>query len=147
MLHKQIFYINSRNRLTGTDSSFSYKLNIDQYVDYKYVSLISISIRKTFYSVQEPYNTFTLRHGLTDYLITIPEENYTRTSFAKILQIKLNEVSSFIYTITFPNINRTVDNGKYTFTVSNNLGVQPIVIVGGNCSSILVLIEIVKTCS
>ena len=120
MLQKQFFYINSRNRLTGTDSSFSYKLDIDRYIDYKHVSLISISIPKTFYAIQAGYNTFTVRHGIDEYLITIEPGNYTRGSFAKVLQLKLNEISSFVYVVSFPNINRTRDDGKYVFTVSNN---------------------------
>lgn len=123
----QIVYVNSRNRINGTDSAFQMNINLDRNKVYDRICLLDISIPKSYYTIQSPYNTMTLDENGSQVLITIPEGNYNRNSFRLVLQTQLNDNSpnSWVYAITNMNINTTGDNGKYTFTVSGNSGVQP----------------------
>lgn len=125
-LNKDIFFINSENRLSGTSTDFSYKLDIDPNVEYTHCSLISISIPKTFYSVTDN-NYFNLIEDLTSVQVVLPKGNYTRNSFALVLKNLLNLMSpnGWVYNVTYPNITRTVDQGFYNYSVTGNGGLQP----------------------
>ena len=129
--NKDIFFINSENRVSGTASDFTYLLEIDPNKEYTHTSLISCSIPKTFYSIQENYNTFILVENSVETTITMPAGNYTRNSFALVLKTKLNATSpnNWVYSITYPNIARTNDTGLYSFSVAGNTS-QPSFQVG-----------------
>ena len=128
--NKQIFYINSAKRLTGTHSNFSYFLNIDPNEDFDRVVVLAASIPKSYYLVDSSYKSFTLQENSSTVTITFDEGNYTRNSLAVKLQSLLNTNSpnSFTYTVSYSNISTSNDNGKYRITVSGNGGVQPIFI-------------------
>jgi len=128
----QIFYVNSKYRENGTDNDFTYNLNLDRSKKYDRIALLNISIPKSYYLVQDGYNTFTLREDITDYIITMRAGNYNRNSFRAMLQEQLNNTGSYTYTITNDNLNTIGDDGKYTFTVSNNSGIQPLFIFADN---------------
>lgn len=132
---KQIFYINSRNRDTGTDSNFNFTLKDlkDEY-DYDKVVVLDCSIPKSYYVIQEGYNTFILSENGTEVTITVEEGNYNRNSLRIKIQSKLNLLSpnGYLYSVTNENINLTQDKGKYIFNVSNNGSIQPILIFGSN---------------
>ena len=119
---KQIFYVNSKNRITGTDSSFTYAFNVDPVPGFDKVVMLSCSIPKSYYLVQTGSNTFTLQEGTSTATITIPQGNYSRASLAITLKAALNSSSpnSYNYNVTIPNTLTTVDLGYYTFTVSGN---------------------------
>lgn len=129
ILEKEIFYINSRDRLGGTNENFSYKLDIDKNKEYDKVVVLQASIPKSYYIVQENSNFILSEDGI-EIIITIPIGNYNRNSFKNVVQSLLNTNSpnDFIYSITYENISITQDTGKYYFTVSNNSGIQPILI-------------------
>lgn len=119
-LHKQIFYINSRNRTSGTDSDFWYSLDINPIYEYDRITVLDCSIPKSYYLVQSPRNTFIVKEGINTFIISMPPGNYNRTSFKNILETQLNSTCDFTYSISYENIAVTQDTGKYTFTVSNN---------------------------
>src|SRR5690606_31114244 len=60
--------------------------------------------------------------------IVVPVGNYTRKSFASTIQSLLttNSPNGYTYTVTYPTSSTVPDTRKYTYTVSNNGGVQPI---------------------
>lgn len=126
----QVFYINSRNRTEGTNSDFVYQVPLDRNQKYDRIVLLDISVPKSYYLIQDGYNTFTLREGGNDFTITIRAGNYNRNSFRLILQTALNTAGAYTYAITNDNLNTNGDDGKYTYTVSDNAGVQPYFIVG-----------------
>ena len=125
LLQKRIFYVNSRNRLTGTDSDFSYKLDM---IDLKSdrVVLLACNIPKSYYLIQDGENTFTLQEGVSTATITITPANYSRTQLKNVLQTALNTSSptSYTYAISVP-LTTIGETGLYTFSVSGNGGVQP----------------------
>lgn len=125
--NSQIFYINSRNRISGTNSNFSYAIEIDRTKSYTHVCCLQLSIPKSFYLIQEESNTFTLQEGILSATITIPKGNYNINSLESNLTTLLNTASpnGWTYSITYPNTNTSADSGKFTYSVSGNSGVQP----------------------
>lgn len=124
---QQLCYINSRNRLTGTDSDFTFKIDVDPTIDYDRVALIDASIPKSYYLIQNGSNTFTLSENGSNVTVVLPIGNYSRTSFKNILITKLNTSSpnGWVYNITNLLITLTQDDGKFTYTVSGNADLQP----------------------
>ena len=127
---KQIFYIDSNDRTSGTNGSFTYEMNI--LGTYDYAVILQASIPKSYYLIQQGMNTFTLDKNGMQATVTIPIGNYDRSSFQSQLQQSLNNASlnGFAYTVSIPNLSVTADTGKYTFSVANNGGVQPQFIIG-----------------
>ncbi len=125
MLTKKLIYINSRNRISGNHSDFSFKMDLNG-IDPDFVSVLQCNIPKSYYMVQANQNTFTLSENSVDTVITIPIGNYNRINFKTTLQTLLNTNSSqlWIYAVSIPS-SSSADNGKYTFTVSNNSSIQP----------------------
>ena len=119
---KQIFYINSKYKISGTDSNFYYGLNIDVTQDFDWVVLLKASIPKSYYLIQDGLNTFTLKENGFPVVITLPPGNYNRNSMKIILQDLLNAASPnlWTYTVTYDQPARSFDRGKYVFTVFEN---------------------------
>ncbi len=128
----RIYYVDSENRLTGTGSNFSYQFEIPSDAKFDHVCVLSMIVPLSYYLVRVPYNTFTLREGLVDTVITVPRGNYSAISFAAVVTALLNAGSPnhYVYAITLSNNATSANLGKYTFTVSNNLSVQPSFIFG-----------------
>jgi hypothetical protein len=136
---KKLIYINSNNRDSGTHSDMGFKIDLKDH-DVDSVVVLQANIPKSFYMVQNGYNTMTLSELGTDYTITIPEGNYTRNNLRAVLTSLMIAASgnSWIYTVSFPSVNQ-VDLGKYTYTVSGNGGDQPSLSFGsvGNIHELL----------
>lgn len=131
LLRKKIFYIDSENRLSGSNTSFQYKIDLDNET-YKRVSLLQCSIPKSWYLVPADGNSFTLDEGGTQVAVSLTAGNYDPTNFMAVLPTLLNNASpnGWTYTMTFPNSSTEVHTGKFTFSVSGNGGVQPAFIFG-----------------
>lgn len=134
---KQIFYINSENRVSGTYSDFKHTLDIAPNTNFDTAVILNMSIPKSYYLVQNNYNTFTLDEINLTATITVPAGNYTRTSFKTTLQNLLtsNSPNGWSYTVSFPP-STSVDTGKYTYSVSGNGGVQPKFILDTNSATL-----------
>jgi len=137
----QIFYINSYNRLSGTNSNFSYKLPVDQTKNFNKVIVLQASVPKSYYLVSAGYNTFILRENSSDIIITVPVGNYNKDSFQTVLSNLLtsNSLNGWVYTITSPNALKTADTSKYTILVSGNSSQPSIVFTNehNNCYELL----------
>jgi hypothetical protein len=128
----QIYYINSRERTTGTNSNFSYEIKLPAGNNFDRVVCLQASIPKTYYLVQSPGNTITLTEDGKDAKITLPEGNYGVESLKTVLATQLTaeskaSLNSYTYTITSPDEFKTTGTGKLTFTVSGNGLIQPII--------------------
>jgi len=124
IIDKQIYHINSANRISGTDENFSIELN-DYGREWSHVVVLDAAIPLSYFNIRDGENSFTLREDVTDYTITIPPANYNRKNLATVLQTLLNAAGAYDYTITIPNTTTSGDTGKYTYTVTNNGGIQP----------------------
>ena len=129
--NKMIFYVDSHRRIKGTNSNFSYQIDTKG-EDFDHCVVLQASIPKSYWLIQNNKNTFILDEISNQVTITIPVGNYSRSSFAYQLQYQLNTNSPnhWTYQISIPNSSQIGDTGLYTWTVSNNGGVQPRFIIG-----------------
>lgn len=113
---KKLVYVNSRNRVTGTDSKFTYKVDMPPHHDFTHICILQIALPKSWYTVQEG-TYFTLVEDSFSNVVSLTPQNYNRRSLATELMNKLNAASTGnTYTVTFPNGITTGDAGKYIFT-------------------------------
>jgi len=129
---KKIFYINSRRRSGGTDSDFHYVLDLPPKYSYDRVCVLQMMIPKSYYAIASGSNTFILEENGVQFTVTIDEGSYSRKSFQTRLQTLLNNAGNYTYSISYPTTSSNADTAKYTFTVSNNGGVQPKFIFSDN---------------
>jgi len=128
-----MFVINSRNRLSGNDSNFKIEIKIDDVFDK--VAITTLSIPKSWYLIK-PSDSFILHEGLNQFTITLPEGNPTRRALCSMLEIALNAAGAFTYSVTYSNIVTSSDNGKITFSVSDNDS-QPSLEIGNSLFEVL----------
>ena len=127
---KQLVIIDSSRRQSGTSANFTIDIKT-VHPRFNSVAVFNFSCPKSWYSVPEGYNTFELQEDIFSAIITVPVGNYSRRSFASTIQTLLNSESpkGATYTVGYDTNPETVDTGKLTFTVSDNLGLQPSIIM------------------
>jgi hypothetical protein len=124
-----IVSFNSKDRTSGTNSSF-----ISNPVDlglnrFDSVCLMTASIPKSYYNMPTGYNTFTLTEKNVSTTITIPVGSYNKINLASTLSTLLTAGSvtlgnNWTYVVTNPPTTGA-DTFKFTFTVSGNGLFQP----------------------
>lgn len=115
---QEIVHVNSRNRLSGTDSDFVYEIR--PRAGFDRVVVLNAQIPKSYYLIAAPYNTFVLDEGGVLTTITFRPGNYSRRSFQSELNSLLAAEAKYTYTVSYPDAATEPDTGKYTFTVTNN---------------------------
>ena len=118
MLSGKIYYVNSVNRLTGTNGHFSYKFNIPSGSNFDRVVMLQANIPISYYLVPLEYNTFLLTENGTTVTVTIPPGNYNVLSFRTLLVKLLNDASpnGIQYDMAFSNT-----TGKFTWTSTSTV--------------------------
>ena len=106
------FLINTRNRELGTTTNFSYKIPIKQNNNYNLVALTSLTISKTWTTINSFNNVFELTEGTTTIEITVPTGNYDVCNFPTVLSKLLTDASPNNYTY---KVFYDFSNNKYTF--------------------------------
>lgn len=120
-----VLSFNSKDRISGTNSSFiSAPLDLG-YNQYDSVALVQASIPRSFYNVPSSYRTFTLRELGVNYIITMTAGSYNKINLATNLASKLTAASGngWTYSVSYPSASQP-DTFKYTFSVTGNTG-QP----------------------
>jgi len=120
-----VLSFNSKDRISGTNSSFiSAPLDLG-YNQYDSVALVQASIPRSFYNVPTSYRTFTLRELGVNYTITMTAGSYNKINLATNLASKLTAASGngWTYSVSYPSASQP-DTFKYTFSVTGNTG-QP----------------------
>lgn len=117
-------YIDSYNRVQGTTSNFTCKIELPPN-DFNRVCLLQASIPKSWYLFTSNNNTFILKENSNQTTITIPVGNYTRISLASVLSLlltnasktsPLGDISNYnTYSINYPTSSQTNTN-KYTYS-------------------------------
>ncbi|EGG24698.1 hypothetical protein DFA_02942 [Cavenderia fasciculata] len=125
--HKKIFYINSHNRISGTNSKFKYNIIYYPQDRFDRVALLQATIPKSFYTVGRGLNTFELIEDDQSTIISIPVGNYSRKSLQDTLEKQLNALSpnNVKYAIGWPT-SQQPNTGKYIFTCASTRDIQPI---------------------
>lgn len=127
MIGREIYHVNSKSRLnpqTSVNSNFQYPIDLPPNSDYDRISLLKVSIPKSYYNVDSNFG-FTLDENGSTVAVTMTAANYTRRAFRTVLQDSLNTVGGWTYSISYDNSINTGDTGKWTFSVSGNGGIQP----------------------
>jgi len=117
-----ITYINSRDRLSGTDSRFTYRIEFPAQRTFNRVCATRITIPKSYYLISEPNNWFILEEMGIQTRVHVPVGNCGRKTFVRTVRDLLNFHSphSWEYNIDYAGMN-DIDDGKLTFTVKNNI--------------------------
>ena len=123
------FIVDSSNRINGTSSNFTYKIQIPKNKTYTHACLLQAIIPKSYYLVAAGYNTFTLSENSVETTVTVTPGNYNVVSWQAIVSALLTASSTqgWIYTISFPNSMKEADTGMFTYSVKNN-DTQPSII-------------------
>lgn len=116
----RVFYIDSANKISGTDTNFDVKIDLPKN-NYNRVALLQLSCPKSFYNFSTGKNTFILNEEGVDYTITVPVGNYGKTNLASTLKILMDSASASpaVYTVSFPSSTQA-NTGLYTFAVTGN---------------------------
>lgn len=117
--YSQVLNLNSLDRVSGNNADFIINIPIDEKQnDYDTVCLLSASIPKSYYLIQNNFNTFILEENMVQVIITITPANYSVSSFMTFLVPILNAFSpnGLIYSMAF-----NYDKGKFIFQVINPL--------------------------
>lgn len=124
-------YVNSRERLSGTDSDFTYAVNYPEGEEFTHCVLLNALIPKSYYLIQN--NTtlddkFQLDENGTTVTITVPLGNYTLTTFKNTIGALLTAASpnGLTYTLSYP-ANNMPDTGRWTYA-QNNAAIQSTII-------------------
>jgi len=122
-ISQKIVYVNSRQRISGSGSSFTYDLQIPPLNEYSHACVLDISIPKSYYLVSASRNTFTLIEGKVVVLVTVPAGNYTVKSIISTVSALLTAASptGAAYTMAYPSASEP-DTGKFLFTVTPSPG-------------------------
>lgn len=121
-----VLSFNSKDRISGTNSSFvSAPVDLGFNI-YDSVALVQASIPRSFYNVPSSYRTFTLRELGVNYTVTMTAGSYNKINLATNLATALTSASGngWTYTCTYPSASQP-DNFKYNFGVTGNGVNQP----------------------
>lgn len=124
----QVVSFNSKDRVSGTNSSFqSVPVDLGQN-RYDSVCLVQASIPKSFYNVPTNYNQFVLKELGLSTTITVPVGSYNKNNLMTTLSTLLTAGSvalghTWVYTVSY-SATTGPDTFKYTYTVTGNTG-QP----------------------
>jgi hypothetical protein len=128
----EIIYIDSDRRedLTSPTEDFRYKVQISSNKGYDSVCVMSATVKKSWWLVQEGSNSFILTEDGIQSTVTVPAGNYSAYSFCNVLPPLLNTASiasgkNWTYTMSLPNLSTQAGTGKFTFNVTGNSGLQP----------------------
>lgn len=105
MIDNLISYnITSKNRTSGLTNNFYISIDIPSDIVNKinYVSISDISIPKSFYQIENGYNTFSLYENNILITITLPSGNYSKSQLISYLntQMTTQSLNSVTYIIT-----------------------------------------------
>jgi hypothetical protein len=117
-----VINFNSKDRVQGTNSSFTSEpvdLGNNQFDS---VCIVQASLPKSFYNMPSGFNTFILKENATSVTVTIPVGSYTRINLQSVLATKLTTISpnALTYTVSYP-ASTVADTFHYTFRVNSSL--------------------------
>lgn len=123
----RVFYINSAVRTAGTDGNFLANVPLPAEEKFTHVCVMEANIPKSYYLVQEGYNTFTLIENGVSLVISVAPGNYNVNTFARYLSNRLTALSPnlWVYSVSYSTAQDGPQTGKYTFAVVTGGVSQP----------------------
>lgn len=121
--NKYTYHVNSLLRSSG-DNNYDFRIqtNLPPQADVDSICLIDCQIPKSYYVVQDGFNTFTLIEDGTPITVTMSVGNYNRKNFGGILASTLTAASlnGVSYTISYDS-SSVPDTGKYYYTLDSDV--------------------------
>ncbi len=115
-------YINSRDRIAGTDENFTYNIQFPAGFEFTHVVCLDALIPKSYYLIQAGgvENIFFLDENGTTVTITVPIGSYLLSAFRTTIGTLLSNASpnGLTYSLAYPALSGA-DTGKWTYTSSN----------------------------
>lgn len=115
-------YINSRDRLSGTDENFTYNIQFPDGFHFTHVVCLNALIPKSYYLIQTGplENIFQLNENGVTVTVTVPIGSYLLSAFKTVIGQLLTAASpnGLTYTLSYPSLSGP-DTGKWTFTQNN----------------------------
>lgn len=130
----QVVTFNSKDRISGTNSSFQSKVIDLGSNTFDTVCLVQSSIPKSNYNMPSGYNTFGLTELGTTVTVSLSPGSYNKNNLLTALTLALNSASpnGWAYVTSYPAAT-SQDTFKYTFTVTGNGGNQPEFVFRDGC--------------
>lgn len=103
-------------------------LNVDLNRGFTHVAVTSACIPKTYYVLPTDAKII-VNQGAAPVTVTMEAGNYNVVNFKTLFTNKINNtpgINPFAYSVSFRDTFTQVQDGKYTFSVTGNAGVQPI---------------------
>ncbi len=142
-----LIHIDSHQRLSGTHQDGRYKIVVDNGLieDYDRVVVLSATVPKSYYAVEDGFNDFDLDENSTIVTVTIPAGTYSANQFKDVLPGLMTDASAaqaagWTYTMSFSSI-----TARFTYNVTGNGGIQPIIKAGNKVHEQLGLVKNVDT--
>ena len=117
---KFVYLIDSNQRISGTSSNFTIAIPIPIGNKYNRIIVSNAIIPKSYYLIRNGFNTFQILENGVSKVIILNIGNYSLSEFTLELIRALSVGTLFTYDVVFSS-----RLGKFTYTVSNNLGSQP----------------------
>ncbi len=130
MEERLFYYINSKDRISGTPENFNISLQLPPNNKYDKIAMSQIAIPKSYFLLDSSQgnNHFQLDENGTVVDITVAQGCYNQVSLATAIKNALDAQSplGWTYTVQYDNPIITGNTGLYVYGVSGNSGVQPI---------------------
>lgn len=138
-MNSNLVFINSYNRISGNTSNFNIDISnqINNDIKYEKISLVNISLPKTYYLINNTSNILIINENGNDYYITIQNGNYSLLSLCAYLNIPSN-LSNYGVSYSY-NFTPNIQTGKILITVSNNMSQDVIFKFGHDENMALIL--------
>jgi len=124
-------YINSRDKISGTDENFTYNIAFPDDLEFTHVVCLNVLIPKSYYLIQDGplENIFQLKENNTTVTITVPIGSYLLSAFKTTIGNLMTAASpnGLTYTLAYPPLSGA-DTGKWTFTQTNGSIVSSIIV-------------------
>lgn len=117
-----VVIIDSNNRISGSSSNFSINVDLPVNSSFDRVALSQASIPRSYYDVQDGYNTFLLKEGLNITTVIITPGMYNITTLMIEVAGALHSYSpnGLTYSLSYPNSAITSNDNKITFSVNTS---------------------------
>ena len=119
LLPTKIIHVDSDRKYSGTHSNFTFSISFNNQ-EFDRVSVLSVSVPKTFYLVNEQNNKFILQEEDVNTEITLTVGNYSLRNLSLELTSKMNAATSQsqVYSVTIPSQTEP-QTGKLTIYEDN----------------------------
>src|SRR5680860_776950 len=110
VLTSRIYYVNSENRLSGTSSNFTYRIDIPDTLKVDSCCVTAMTIPKSFYLIRAGHNSVDVIFDGVPHTVSITPGNYNADDFIEVFLVAVNSLGMGTFTMSLSMV-----TGKYTY--------------------------------